>query len=202
MPQPNYRALVPGLAVALALPGLATAATGIEGSALLASFLATEFDKVGRVEEIPDSLLAAIDPLLSGARLADPVRLDPATDTWKPNAGDRLLFAGRGAGSWFVYFEQPAAQPPWHLVVSGTGADGRVATQEHVVTLEQAFSMPALKNAIRAGRYTDAARAADEVRHNRAVARRVFDEILNEGRYDLFAELYARDFVKHVDLRD
>jgi len=192
----------PALLIALALRGFAHSAAAGDRSALLASFLATEFDKVGRVEEIPGALLAAIDPLLSGARLADPVRLDTATDTWKPNAGDRLLFAGRAAGGWFVYFEQPAAQPPWHLVVFATGADGRVAAQEHVVTIEQAFSMPALKNAIRAGRYTDVARAADDVRRNRAVAQRVFDEILNQGRCELFAELYARDFVKHVDLHD
>jgi len=203
MPQVTNRALIPGLVVALALPGFAGAvAAAAEAPALLATFLATEFEKVGHVAEIPDPLMASIEPLLSGARLADPVRLDPATDTWKPNAGDRLLFAGRAAGSWFIYFEQPATQPAWHLVVAGIGADGRVAAQEHVVTLEQAFSMPALKNAIRAGRYTDAARAADEVRRNRAVARRVFDEILNQGRYELFARLYARDFVKHVDLRD
>lgn len=203
MPQVTLRVPVRALVIACAAVGFAgAAAAAADIPALLVSFLATEFDKIGHVAEIPDPLLAAIEPLLSAGRLADPVRLDAATDTWKPNAGDRLLFAGRAAGSWFIYFEQPAAQPPWHLVVVGIGADGRVAAQEHVVTLEQAFSMPALKNAIRAGRYTDVARTSDVVRRNRAVARRVFDEILNQGHWDLFADLYARDFVKHVDLRD
>lgn len=37
---------------------------------------------------------------------------------------------------------------------------------------------------------------------NKALARRVFDEILNQGKYEVFAESYARDFVKHVDGRD
>jgi steroid delta-isomerase-like uncharacterized protein len=34
---------------------------------------------------------------------------------------------------------------------------------------------------------------------NKAMARRVFDEILNEGRYEVFDQIYAEDFVKHVD---
>jgi len=37
---------------------------------------------------------------------------------------------------------------------------------------------------------------------NKAMAQRVFDEILNKQRYELFEEMYARDFVKHVDGRD
>jgi len=198
------RSLLPGLViVSIAACGIgATSALGVDEPTLLSSFLATEFDKIGHVADIPDPLMAAIEPLLSEGRLADPVRLDPTTNTWKPNPGDRLLFAGAAAGSWFIYFEQTGAQPPWQLVVFGLGAEGRVASQERVVTLEQAFSMPALKNAIRAGRYTDVARSADVLRRNRAAARRVFDEILNQGRYELFADLYARDFVKHVDLRD
>lgn len=35
-------------------------------------------------------------------------------------------------------------------------------------------------------------------RHKR-IARRVFDEVLNQGRYELFDEAYAPGFVKHVD---
>jgi steroid delta-isomerase-like uncharacterized protein len=41
--------------------------------------------------------------------------------------------------------------------------------------------------------------AAAETAANRALARRIFDEILNRGRYELFDELYRPDFVKHVD---
>jgi steroid delta-isomerase-like uncharacterized protein len=37
---------------------------------------------------------------------------------------------------------------------------------------------------------------------NKAVAQRVFDEILNKGNYGLFDEIYAGDFVKHVDRHD
>ena len=40
-----------------------------------------------------------------------------------------------------------------------------------------------------------------EIERNKAVAHRVFDEILNGGRYGLFDELYSKDFVKHVDRR-
>jgi steroid delta-isomerase-like uncharacterized protein len=44
--------------------------------------------------------------------------------------------------------------------------------------------------------------AAGEASKNKAVAQRVFDDILNHGRYELFAEIYTEDFVKHVDLGD
>jgi len=33
--------------------------------------------------------------------------------------------------------------------------------------------------------------------HNKAVAKRAFDEILNRGRFELAEKLYARDFVNH-----
>jgi steroid delta-isomerase-like uncharacterized protein len=46
------------------------------------------------------------------------------------------------------------------------------------------------------------AAAADQAKRNKAVARRVFDEILGQGRYELFDQIYTKDFVKHVDLRD
>lgn len=44
--------------------------------------------------------------------------------------------------------------------------------------------------------------AASRPERNKALARRVFDEILNKGRYELFSERYSKDFVKHVDQRD
>jgi len=34
---------------------------------------------------------------------------------------------------------------------------------------------------------------------NKRIVQRVFDEVLNQGRYELFDEAYAADFVKHVD---
>ena len=37
---------------------------------------------------------------------------------------------------------------------------------------------------------------------NKVLARRVFDEILNQGQYEVFDEIYTKDFVKHVDRRD
>jgi steroid delta-isomerase-like uncharacterized protein len=39
-------------------------------------------------------------------------------------------------------------------------------------------------------------RAAEEAR-NKAVARRVFDEIFNQGRFEVADEIYARDFQNH-----
>ena len=44
--------------------------------------------------------------------------------------------------------------------------------------------------------------AVGRAERNKALARRVFDEILNKGNYGLFGELYTRDFVKHVDRKD
>jgi len=37
------------------------------------------------------------------------------------------------------------------------------------------------------------------VEQNKRIVQRVFDEALNQGRYELFDEAYAPDFVKHVD---
>jgi len=37
---------------------------------------------------------------------------------------------------------------------------------------------------------------------NKAVARRVFDEIFNQGRFGVAAEVYARDFINHGRTRD
>jgi steroid delta-isomerase-like uncharacterized protein len=36
---------------------------------------------------------------------------------------------------------------------------------------------------------------------HKMIAQRVFDEVLNQGRYELFAEAYDTGFVKHVDGR-
>src|SRR5574340_282692 len=42
-----------------------------------------------------------------------------------------------------------------------------------------------------------AARGAGDTETNKAVARRVFDEILTRGNFELASELYAPDFVNH-----
>lgn len=43
---------------------------------------------------------------------------------------------------------------------------------------------------------------ASEQDRNKAVARRVFDEIFNQGKFDVADEIYAPDFVNHGDKRD
>jgi steroid delta-isomerase-like uncharacterized protein len=37
---------------------------------------------------------------------------------------------------------------------------------------------------------------------NKAVARRVFDEIFNQGKFEVADEIYAKDFVNHGQTRD
>ena len=37
---------------------------------------------------------------------------------------------------------------------------------------------------------------------NKAIARRVFTEILTQGKYDVTAEIYAKDFVNHGTTKD
>ena len=44
-----------------------------------------------------------------------------------------------------------------------------------------------------------AAAAQGDGASNKAVARRVFDELLNKEKYELFEQIYAKTFVKHVD---
>jgi len=39
------------------------------------------------------------------------------------------------------------------------------------------------------------------VEHNKRIVQRVFDEVLNQGRYQLFDDAYAANFAKHVDGR-
>ena len=45
-------------------------------------------------------------------------------------------------------------------------------------------------------------RAGRPIEKNKAMSRRVFDDILNRDKYDVFAEIYAESFVKHVDRKD
>jgi steroid delta-isomerase-like uncharacterized protein len=48
----------------------------------------------------------------------------------------------------------------------------------------------------------DASPRTSATEKNKALARRVFAEILNKGKYEVFEEIYARGFVKHVEKRD
>ena len=44
--------------------------------------------------------------------------------------------------------------------------------------------------------------APSQQERNKAVARRVFDEIFNQGKFQVADEIYARDFVNHGLHRD
>jgi steroid delta-isomerase-like uncharacterized protein len=80
--------------------------------------------------------------------------------------------------------------------------DGRIAEEWNVIDqLEGLRQLGLLPEAGAPGSPAPAA-TSGEAERNRALARRVFDEILNHGRYELFQELYAPDFVKHVDRQD
>jgi len=46
------------------------------------------------------------------------------------------------------------------------------------------------------------AAAAPPQDRNKAVARRVFDEIFNQGKFEVAAEIYASDFINHGRTRD
>jgi steroid delta-isomerase-like uncharacterized protein len=46
------------------------------------------------------------------------------------------------------------------------------------------------------------ATAVSQQEQNKAVARRVFDEIFNQGRFEVAGEIYAKDFVNHGMHRD
>ena len=42
----------------------------------------------------------------------------------------------------------------------------------------------------------------NDLEKNKAVARRVFEEIFNQGRFEVADEIYARNFVNHAIHRD
>ena len=44
--------------------------------------------------------------------------------------------------------------------------------------------------------------AAETAEQRKAVARRVFDEIFNQGKFDVANEIYAKDFVNHGVTKD
>lgn len=44
--------------------------------------------------------------------------------------------------------------------------------------------------------------AASQQEKNKAVARRVFDEIFNEGKFQVAEEIYSKDYVNHAPHRD
>jgi len=95
-----------------------------------------------------------MDALLAGRELADPVYFDQATQMWKPNPGDRLVFAGSSASFWFVYYELVGPKAGHHVVMLKVGSDGKPQVAEHLVLKERAWSTPHLKNAIRRGEFT------------------------------------------------
>jgi hypothetical protein len=141
------------LGVVLIVPSVgASPAAG--NSSLLSSFLSTEFEKVAHVNAIPGTISAALATVLSGKQLVDPAYLDKATNTWKPNTADRLLFAGKAPALWFVYFERQGPQTSTHLLVFEVTSRADILAQEHVITTDLAFSLPALKSMIRAKQYT------------------------------------------------
>jgi steroid delta-isomerase-like uncharacterized protein len=45
--------------------------------------------------------------------------------------------------------------------------------------------------------FTPLTHAADVRAKNKAIARRVFDEIFNQGKFEVANEIYAKDFVNH-----
>jgi hypothetical protein len=145
------RAFAVALGLTLLNAGTSSAA---DKSPLLSSFLSTEFEKVAHVDAIPDTISTALAAALSGKRLVDPAYLDKATNTWKPNAADRLLFAGKSPGLWFVYCERQGFPSSTHLMVFEVTKGVAIVAQEHVITTDLAFSLPALKNMIRARQYT------------------------------------------------
>ncbi len=77
--------------------------------------------------------------------------------------------------------------------------DGRIAEEWNVIDkldgLRQLGLLPEAR-----GSSTPA--AADVSEENRALAQRVFDEILNQAKYQVFDQIFAKDFVKHVDRRE
>lgn len=143
------------IALCLTLPGAGASSAG-ERPPLLAAFLSTEFEKVSHVEALPDTLAAALKTVLSGKDLVNPAYLDKATSTWKPSTADRLLFAGKSPALWFVYFERQGPPSSTHLIVFEVTKGMAILDQEHVITTDLAFSLPALKSMVRARQYTAA----------------------------------------------
>ena len=149
-------AIASGLALLSAGASFVGASSAADRSPLLTSFLATDFEKVAHVEAIPDTLAAALKAVLSGKSLVNPAYLDKATNTWKPSTADRLLFAGKSPLLWFVYFERQGPPSSTHLIVFEVTKGTAILDQEHVITTDLAFSLPALKSMIRAKQYAAA----------------------------------------------
>jgi hypothetical protein len=120
-------------------------------------FLSTDFATIKRIDTLPPAVVPALNEALAGRKLSDPVYLDPSTQMWKPNPGDRLVFAGGSPSLWFVYYEVTEPKPGQHVVILTPGSDGKVTITEHLILRERAWSTPQLKNAIRRGEFTEVA---------------------------------------------
>jgi hypothetical protein len=117
-------------------------------------FLSTDFALVRRLDSLSAPISSSLDALLAGRKLTDPVYFDQATHLWKPNPGDRLVFAGSSASFWFVYYELVGQKAGHHVVMLKVGYDGKPQVEEHLVLKERAWSTPQLKRAIRRGEFT------------------------------------------------
>jgi len=142
------------LAVGLILSMLVVrTSAGAAGASAREIFLSTDFTLVQRLDSLP-SPMSSLDAVLAGRKLTDPVYFDQATQMWKPNPGDRLVFAGSSASFWFVYYELVEPNAGHHVVMLRVGSDGKPQVAEHLVLKERAWSTPQLKNAIRRGEFT------------------------------------------------
>jgi hypothetical protein len=117
-------------------------------------FLSIDFAPVKHVDALPVPVASALDAVLAGRKLTDPAHLNPTTQMWSPNPGDRLLFAGSSASLWFVYYELAEVKHGHHVVMLTLGSDGKAKVAEQLVLNDRAWSTPQLKNAIRRGKFT------------------------------------------------
>ena len=136
-------------AISLALCELSYAG---DRSPAQARVLATRFEKVAHVSAIPGPVMTVLAPLLAGKPLADPVYLDKATNLWKPNKADRLVFAARSPTLWMVQYELQAPAPTRYLAIVELKGHDSAVVLEHLLVIEQVLSVPALKNMIEQGR--------------------------------------------------
>jgi hypothetical protein len=143
-------ALLVAVLSVLAAPTYLTAATDSLGDA----FLSSDFTIVKRVDALTAPAASALNAVLAGRKLSDPVYLDQTTQMWKPTPGDRLVFAGASASLWFVYYELGEAKVEHHVVILTQGIDRKAKVAEHLVLNDRAWSLPQLKNAIRQDAFT------------------------------------------------
>ena len=131
----------------------AVLALAVEAAAASPEFSGAQFERIGSLQSLPTFMSAALKATLHGEAVADAGAPYDATDVLSGDGRPRrrLVFAGRGANMWFVYYEHGGRGYHRHVVVFAVAGE-RARLRQSLVLTERPETVQALQEAVRVGK--------------------------------------------------